>query len=129
MALYASNLLALVGLAVYVLGLSLADPSAKRQSFFPRHFCAALIAAELLFAVWYALPRSAWPQVLLVYLLHLSVLVAVSWLLVQVFVLAYTILKLFNAEGVREDRGVHYLIGYGEFWARHEHVFLDKVED
>ena len=60
-ALYASCALAVVGMSVYAIALSIVEPATsaqKRYAFIPRNLCTTIIGVELTLCVWFALPKS-----------------------------------------------------------------------
>jgi hypothetical protein len=56
-ALYASCILAIFGLCVYLFGLSLIKQNQPKYVFIRRNFCATLLVAEFLLCVWFLMPR------------------------------------------------------------------------
>ncbi|CAD5214379.1 unnamed protein product [Bursaphelenchus xylophilus] len=110
-ALYASNVIALIGLTVFLIGLKLSE--SKKPNLIPKNFSTAIIALEILLTAWFALPKNSTITVFTVYLIQFTGLVAVCWLLVQLFVLAHTIMRIFgNETPIQKNTGMYYLVGY-----------------
>ncbi|KAI6184827.1 Latrophilin-like protein 1 [Aphelenchoides bicaudatus] len=110
-ALYVSSILVIVGVLIYLLGLSLIDQNQPEYVFIRRNFCTALIVAQLLLCFWFLLPRhGVWSSILL-YFLHGTIFSVVCWLLVQMFQLVYSLFQIINQRNMGAHF-LHYLVGY-----------------
>ncbi|CAD5209100.1 unnamed protein product [Bursaphelenchus okinawaensis] len=111
-ALYSSIIFAIIGLTVYMIGLSLNET--KKPTMIPKNFSKNLILAEILLAIWFGLPRSSTLSVIVFYGVEFGGLCALCWFLVQLFVLIHTVMKMFeNDVYENKNKGMYYLVGCG----------------